>query len=86
MSDTPYADLCNETADTLEAAHDKVDEALKVGKELKAWVKEEIAVIENNDVYKQPAAIIQINAPVALIQVELASRRRALKEVLEKLT
>lgn len=53
--------------------------------DLKKWLREEIAVIENNDVYKQPAALIQINAPVALIQVELKARRHALMETLEKL-
>jgi hypothetical protein len=48
------------------------------------WLEAEIAKVEANDLFKQPAALIQINAPVALMQVELKARKQALEQMLEQ--
>jgi len=53
--------------------------------DLRQWVEAEIAKVESNDLYQQPAALIQINAPVALMQVELKARKQTLEEVLKQL-
>lgn len=52
--------------------------------ELRQWLEAEIAKVESNDLYQQPAALIQINAPVALMQVELKARKQVLEQVLER--
>lgn len=45
-------------------------------------IKAEIKKLESDDRYKAPTATIQINAPLALIQLELESKVQALKWVL----
>ena len=45
------------------------------------WITTEIKKIEDDERYHYPPANIQINAPLALIQLEFTSRIRALKQV-----
>jgi len=40
-----------------------------------------IAEIESDSRYMAPAALVQVNAPLALIQVEMKARLRAMKEL-----
>ena len=54
-------------------------------KEIILRIKEEIAEIEADERYSYPPADVFINAPLALIQVELKARRNAFKTVLEML-
>ena len=49
--------------------------------ELQHWVEVEDQKIEDDERFHYPAAQVQINAPLALIQVSLKSRRQAIKEV-----
>jgi hypothetical protein len=51
---------------------------------LEIWVREQIAVIEADGRY-QRVALLQVNAPLALIQVEMKARMDVLTQVLELL-
>lgn len=53
--------------------------------EVKKALKEEIAKIEADDRYRAKSALVQVNAPLALIQVDLGARRQAYKNVLTML-
>ena len=52
---------------------------MKVNVEVVNSIKEEIDCIESDSRYKAAPATVQINAPLALIQVDLESRVAALK-------
>ena len=49
------------------------------------YIDAEIKKIEDDERHHYPPALIQVNAPLALIQVQLQARRDALEEVLEKI-
>ena len=49
---------------------------------IRSWAEQELASIESSGIYKQKAALVQINAPVALLQVELNARRHVLLQML----
>jgi hypothetical protein len=53
--------------------------------EAKQVLKAQIAEIERDDRYKAKAALVQVNAPLALIQVEMKSRVHAYKFALSLL-
>lgn len=48
---------------------------------LRQWVEAELAQIEADERVHYAPAKIQINAPLALIQIELKTRRQALREI-----
>ncbi len=52
---------------------------------LRSWLQREIKVIESDERFRYKAALVQVNAPLALIQVNLKSRHQALTEVLKML-
>ena len=49
--------------------------------EIKDYIQQEIDKIESDDRYNYPPANIMINAPLAIIQIEMKSRHKALTEV-----
>ena len=53
--------------------------------ELIRWVDEQIAIIEADDRYHCKPALVEVNAPLALIQVELTARMQVLKAVKKRL-
>ena len=53
--------------------------------ELKAWVRQQIIAIEADERYHYKPASIQVNAPLALIQLDMNSRMTVLKQVLKML-
>ena len=54
-------------------------------REMQKRIHERIKVIEKDDRFQAPDAQVQINAPLALIQVSFKAEHRALKWVLENL-
>lgn len=52
---------------------------------LRAWIAQEIAKIEADERHHYPPALVHVNAPLALIQVELEARKQALQDVLRRL-
>mgnify|MGYP000238057724 CR=1 FL=1 len=50
--------------------------------ELEEYLNNQISIIEKDDRFHYKKADIQINAPLALIQVDLVARHRALTDVL----
>lgn len=52
---------------------------MKSGKE----IREKISRLRADDRLKQPAADVEVNAPLALIQVDIEAQIRALEWVLE---
>ena len=62
---------------------DKIRRTLIINQE---WLKAEIAKIEADSRYHDKPALVQVNAPLALIQVEMKARKQTLEEVLERLT
>ena len=52
---------------------------------LKTFVEGRIAEIKADERYGYPPALVQINAPLALIQVDLEARLQAYEAVLELL-
>ena len=53
-------------------------------KELQTWLKAEIALIEADERHHYKPALVQVNAPLALIQVALDNRKIALTECLAR--
>ena len=45
------------------------------------FIKDEIAKIEADERYHYKPALVEVNAPLALIQVEMGSRMQTLKEI-----
>jgi len=56
-----------------------------MSKELLAWVDEQIDIIECDSRYQARPALVEINAPLALIQVGMKARMSVLKEVKKRL-
>ena len=54
---------------------------LKTQNELIEWLQEEIDKIENDDRHHYAPALVQVNAPLALIQVGLETRKQALQQM-----
>lgn len=52
---------------------------------LRERIEEKIREIEEDDIMQQPKALVQINAPVALMQCTRTGRIQGLKLVLELL-
>lgn len=52
---------------------------------IKQKIKKRIAELEKDDRFTQPTASVQINAPLALIQVGIASKIDALQWVLDEM-
>ncbi len=51
--------------------------------EILDYLNEEIYKIEKDNRFNYPKSNVQVNAPLALIQVDLTARHRALKDVIE---
>lgn len=52
---------------------------------LRGRIEEKIREIEEDDIMQQPKALVQINAPMALIQCEMIGRIEGLKLALKLL-
>lgn len=52
--------------------------------ELKLYCEQQIAEIESDERFSYPPASLFSNAPLALIQTELKTRHKMLKEILEQ--
>lgn len=52
---------------------------------LRERIEEKIREIEEDDIMQQPKALVQINAPMALIQCEMIGRIEGLKLALKLL-
>lgn len=81
-SDTPFMPII---ADILEQSNDSVIDAKVTLPELRKWVIREIEKIESDERFHYERAPVHINAPLALIQVEMDTRRRALRQILKQL-
>jgi anion-transporting ArsA/GET3 family ATPase len=76
-SQTPAQRALHEVSDALTEAVNKQED--------QEWLKAEIAKIEADPRHHYEAALVQVNAPLALIQVELKARKQVLEEVLKRL-
>lgn len=56
-----------------------------INNKLKLAIEEQLEILENDSRHKAKPASIEINAPLALIQVDIDSEIRTLKKVLAKL-
>ena len=54
--------------------------------EMQAYIEARIADIEADDRFSAPSARMEVNAPLAIIQIELKTQHRVLTAMLEKLT
>jgi len=54
--------------------------------ELKQYIISEIEKIDNNHAFIQRDALVLVNSPLALTQIGLKSRRRALEDVLQHIS
>jgi len=54
-------------------------------KELKSWVDDKLREIEADDRFQAKPAPVQVNAPLALVQVELRTYYLVLKKIQKKL-
>lgn len=52
---------------------------------LRKWLKDEIALVESDERFHYKPALVQVNAPLALIQIQLKTRHMALTECLKRL-
>jgi hypothetical protein len=55
--------------------------AIKKSRRLRDFIDSEIVRIEVDSRYQAKPALVQVNAPLALIQVEMKARRQALREI-----